>query len=190
MSISNHTDLYAQDQWLVNSRLTLSFGLRWTLQPPMTEVSGNLGNFDPTDGNLIVPDQTLPAAPSFLASINACPGTDPTIPCTHVLTASQVGLGPGLRHTYYGDWAPRIGFAWRPFSDGKTVIRSGFGIFTTTIQGKTASVLVGVPTTDLRTYKNFQGAGEPPLYVLPQISGGPLTLPAPGTGASNCCYRF
>ena len=179
---SNHTDLYAQDQWLVNSRLTLSFGLRWTLQPPMTEASGNLGNFDPTNGNLIVPDQTLPAAPSFLASINACPGTDPTIPCTHLVSASQAGLGPGLRQTYYGNWAPRIGFAWRPFSDGKTVIRSGFGIFTTTVQGKTATVLVGVPTTDVRNYYNFQGPGVPPLYVLPQISGGPLTLPAPGTG--------
>ena len=156
----------------------------------MTEASGNLGNFDPTTGSLIVPDQTLPAAPSFLASINACPGTDPTIPCTHVVTASQVGLGPGLRHTYYGDWAPRIGFAWRPFSDGKTVIRSGFGIFTTTVQGKTATVLVAVPTTDVRTYKNFQGTGEPPLYVLPQISGGPLTLPAPGTGNINAATDF
>ena len=187
---SDHTDLYAQDQWLVNSRLTLSFGLRWSLQPPMTEASGNLGNFDPTTGNLIVPDQTLPAAPSFLASINACPGTDPTIPCTHVVTASQVGLGPGLRHTYYGDWAPRVGFAWRPFSDGKTVIRSGFGIFTTTVQGTTASVLVGVPTTDLRTYQNFQGAGEPPLYVLPQISGGPLTLEPAGTGNINAATDF
>ena len=37
---------------------------------------------------------------------------------------------------------------------------------------------------------NFQGAGEPPLYVLPQISGGPLTLPAPGTGSINAATDF
>jgi len=187
---SIHTDLYAQDQWRVSSRLTLSLGLRWSLQPPMTEASGNLGNFDPTSGNLIVPDETLPAAPSFLASINACPGTTTAMPCTHVVSASQAGLGPGLRHTYYGNWAPRIGFAWRPFSNGKTVIRSGFGIYTLTVQGKTATVLVGVPTSDVRDYQNYQGPGMPPLFVLPQISGGPLTLLDAGTGNMNAATDF
>ena len=187
---SLQTHLYAQDQWLVNSRLTLSFGLRWSLHPPMTEASGNIANFDPTNGNVIVPDQTLPIVPNFLAASNACPGTDTAIPCTHIVTASQAGIGQGLRQTYYGNWAPRIGFAWRPFSDGKTVIRSGFGIFTTTVQGLTANVMVGIPTSYVPFQFNFQGTGVPPLFVLPQISGGPLPLDAAGTGSFYSATDF
>jgi hypothetical protein len=187
------THLYAQDEWRVNDHLTVSFGLRWSLHPPMTEGAGNITNFDRTNGNVIVPDLTLPAAPSFLAAINACPGTTAGVPCTRIVTASQAGLGPGLRRTYYGNWAPRVGFAWRPFSNQKTVLRSGFGIFTQQVNGFTAWALTGIHTSDVRTYQNFQAAGTPPLYVLPQISGGPLTLPAPGTesfgNAMNPSYK-
>ena len=188
-----HTHLYGQDEWRVNDRLTVSFGLRWSLHPPMTEDAGNITNFDRATGNVIVPDQTLPAAPSFRASVNACPGTTTTIPCTHIVTASQAGLGQGLRRTYYGNWTPRFGLAFRPFSDKKTVIRSGFGIFTQTVQGETADVLAGVHTSDVRTYFNYEGHGIPPLYVLPQISGGPLLLPEVGTqdfsSAINLGYK-
>jgi hypothetical protein len=158
----------------------VSFGLRWSLHPPMTEDAGNITNFDPATGNVIVPDHTLPAAPGFLSAINACPGTTTAIPCTHVVTASQVGLGPGLRRTYYGNWAPRAGFAWRPFSNKKTVVRSGFGIFTQAIEGLTANWMSGIHTSDFRVYTNFQGSGKPPLFVLPQVSAGPLALPGAG----------
>lgn len=46
----------------------------------------------------------------------------------------DVGYGPNSK-PYAGvkfdknDWGPRIGFAWSPFSDSKTVLKSAFGIF-------------------------------------------------------------
>lgn len=178
---ATHTHLYAQGDWRVNDHFTVSFGLRWSLHPPMKEDAGNITNFDRTTGNVIVPDHTLPASPKFLAAINACPGSTTTVPCTHVMSASQAGLGQGLRQTYYGNWAPRLGLAWQPFADKKTVLRSGFGIFTQTLQGWTAYALTGVHTSDVRTYTNFQEPGTPPLYVLPQVSGGSLLLPEVGT---------
>jgi hypothetical protein len=187
------THLYAQDEWRVNGSLTVSAGLRWSLLPPMIEQSGNVTNFDRTNGDVIVPDHTLPAAPSFLKAINACPGTTNAIPCTHIVTASKASLGPGLRQTDYGDWAPRVSLAWRPFSSKKTVVRSGFGIFTQTMLGQFAYGLTGVHTSDARTFTNFQASGTPPLYVLPQVSGGSFALPNVGTEdflyASNPGYN-
>jgi len=178
---ASHGHFYGQDQWRVNDRLTISFGLRWTLHPPMTEASGNITNFNTANGDIIVPDHTLPAAPGFLAGINACPGTTTEIPCTRIITASQAGLGQGLRKTYYGNWAPRVSFAWRPFANNKTVVRSGFGEFTQTILGATAYGPTGIHTTDIRDSLNYEGPGIAPHFVLPLVASGPFALPAPGT---------
>ena len=41
--------IYAQDQWQVNDRLTVNFGLRWELLPEFTENQGDIANFDPTE---------------------------------------------------------------------------------------------------------------------------------------------
>jgi carboxypeptidase family protein len=178
---ANHFHFYGQDEWRVNNRLTVNFGLRWTLHPPMIEASGNITNFDTATGNIIVPDHTLPAAPGFLEGVNACPGTITTIPCTKIITASQAGLDPGLRRTYYGNWAPRVSFAWRPFANNNTVVRSGFGEFTQTILGQTAYGPTGIHTTDLRDSFNYQGPGIAPRFVLPLVASGPFALPQPGT---------
>jgi hypothetical protein len=175
------THLYAQDEWYVNNRLTLTYGLRWSLHPPMIEGSGNITNFDRTNGDVITPDHTLPAAPGFLQAINACPGITNSIPCTHIVTASQASLGEGLRQTYYGNWDPRLSLAWRPFSNNKTVVRSGFGIFTQSVLGQLAYDLTGVHTSDFRTFTNFQAHDTPPVFVLPQVSGGSFPLPSVGT---------
>ena len=39
--------LFGQDEYQVNSRLTLSYGLRWQILPGFQEDGGNLANFDP-----------------------------------------------------------------------------------------------------------------------------------------------
>ena len=41
------TGIYGQDQWQVNDRLTLNFGLRWELLPPFVDKNGIQANFDP-----------------------------------------------------------------------------------------------------------------------------------------------
>ena len=113
--VSKHFNFFAQDDWKVTSRLSLSIGLRWELHPPMREAHLNLTNFQRSTGDVIIPDHAPPPAPAFLVGINVCPGLIPAIPCTKILTASQAGLPDTLRKTYYGNWDPRLGFAWRPF---------------------------------------------------------------------------
>lgn len=43
--------------------------------------------------------------------------------------AGEPGFPRALVQTDTNDWAPRVGFAWRPFSGDRTVVRGGYGIF-------------------------------------------------------------
>jgi hypothetical protein len=173
--------LYGQDEWRVNDRLTLSYGLRWEVLPPFTEGIGDLGSFDPRTNSVLVPNQlasTLAKTPSyqsvytgFLQSFNACTlaTRNTALPCSNVMTASQAGLTQGLRQLYLRDFDPRVGLAFRPFRDNKTVIRAGFGIFTVTTLGPMSFNNAGNPLSVLHTFVNA-GADGSPQYQFPQTA--------------------
>ena len=185
--------LYAEDQWQVNSRLTVNFGMRWELLPEFTENQGDIANFDPRNGAVVVPDillsKTVPSSPllaanynAFLISFNACslPNRDMTLACSNVLTASQDHLSQSLRNTYWHNFDPRIGIAYRPFRDNKTVFRAGFGIFTQTPLGQLAYDFLGIPLGAPYTYSNNNGGV--PLFQFPQTSPASTTAQYGGTG--------
>lgn len=94
---------YIQDDWKITKRLTLNLGLRWELDTPRWErIDNRQSGFDGTQIN----------------PVSGTPG---------ILTFS----GRDGRNKYAHDFdknnfAPRIGFAWRPMD--KTVIRGGYGI--------------------------------------------------------------
>jgi hypothetical protein len=116
---------FAQDDIRVNSRLTVSVGLRYEYSPWLNGYKGQLGTFDPTkakpiivEGNTSTVDLTsqyaAPAAYQFFGQ--------------YIQTSSQAGLPYSITYTDRTQFAPRIGFAWQPFGNG-TVVRGGFGIF-------------------------------------------------------------
>ena len=183
------TSLFAQDEWQVNSRLTLNYGVRYQLLPPFAEDGGNLANFDQNSNAIVVPDnlagylqrQNLGASNlAFQQSFNACNLGQTQLTCTQYETASQDHLSNGLRQTYKANIQPRFAFAYRPFNDTKTVIRGGFGIFTMTNLGPLSFNNSGNPTSSLHTYTN--AAGQPliqfpntaPPTVGVQYGGGSL----------------
>jgi hypothetical protein len=99
-------DAYGQDTYKVNARLTLNLGLRYELPFPSTENHNEV--------NLFVPgaqSRVLPNAPAGLLY----PG-DPGVPA-------------GLIPTQKTAFAPRVGFAWDPRGDAKTVVSAAYGIF-------------------------------------------------------------
>jgi hypothetical protein len=161
--------VYGQDEWQVNDRLTVNFGLRWEMLPPFTEAIGDLGSFDPRNNSILVPDalqKTLAGSPAFqqvytgfLQSFNAC-SLGQGGACTNVLTASQDHLPQGLRQLYWRDFDPRMSLAFRPFRDNKTVIRAGFGVFTISTLGPMSFNNAGNPLSVLHTYAN-NVAGQP-----------------------------
>ena len=176
-----HWGFYGQDQWQVNSHLTLNFGLRWELLPAFKETSGDIASFDPRLNSIIVPDKFPALAGSspllnsvytaVLESYNGCdlPNKLAALPCTPVITASKAGLPQGLRHTPMHDFDPRVSLAYRPFSNDKTVIRAGFGLFTMTTLGPLSYNNAGVTLSALLSFPNSVTNGTP-AFQFPQTS--------------------
>ena len=116
------TGFFLQDDWKVNSRLTVNMGLRYEVITPFIEANDLMLNFDPTyvdpsgkKGRFIVPsDKTL----QFL---------DPRFITYGYTTADKVGVGRALVRTDKNNLAPRFGAAWR--INDKLVLRGGYGIF-------------------------------------------------------------
>ena len=99
-------DAYAQDTYKVNPRLTLNYGLRYELPLPATENQNRVNLFVPGAQSTV-----LPSAP---------PG---------LLYPGDRGVPAGLIPAQKTAFAPRIGVAFDPRGDAKTVISAAYGIF-------------------------------------------------------------
>jgi hypothetical protein len=170
--------VFGQDEYQVNNRLTLSYGLRWQILPGFTEDGGNLANFDQRNNSIVVPNslaaylaqQNIQASNlGFQQSFNACNLGYSSLPCSNYITASQDHLPQSLRNIYKRNFQPRVSLAYRPFNDTKTVIRAGFGIFTMTNLGPLSFNNSGNPTSALHTYTN-SGTVTSPLIQFPNTA--------------------
>ena len=167
----SNTEIYAQDNWRVTRKLTLDLGVRMYINPPYIDHNGTFSSFSPANfnpaqapriytygkdatGNLIAVD---PANPS-----NVKPKTYFGL---YVVDASGAVIGnpadgwtaAGVNTTYTTNQflpAPRIGLAYDPFGDGKTAIRTGFGLFFNRFD----------------VNQVYQMSGLPPVTYLPQVS--------------------
>lgn len=106
----NSWDLYAQDEWKMRGNLTLNLGVRYEYVSPFIEINNRLANLDLSPGVL-----------------NPALG----VPAVTVITPGQIGLYSGplpasLMRPDRNNFAPRVGFAWKPLP--KTVVRGGYGI--------------------------------------------------------------
>jgi len=193
------TGLYAQDEFRLSERLTLSYGLRWQALPPFVSEDHNLTAFDVRNGGIIEPSGNQPR-PGFLNTINTCVAgnssdpcggpasstlncapVNPALPCAPVESAGSLGLGPGLRQFYKRNFQPRIGFAYRPFGNGQTVVRGGFGIFTMTNLGQLSFNTTNIDVAVVRTTQNSFSAGQP-AYQFPAVRTAENPLSIAGTG--------
>jgi hypothetical protein len=194
------TGVYGQDEWRVNDRLTLTFGLRWQALPPFVSDLKNLTAFDVRNGGVIIPNGNQPR-PGFLESINTCVAgsasdpcggptnptlgcapVNPALPCAPVEFAGSVGLGPGLREFYKKNLQPRLGFAYRPFGNNKTVVRGGFGIFTMTNLGQLSFNTTNIDVSVVRTTFNANPTTGQPTYQFPSVRTADIPLSVAGTG--------
>jgi hypothetical protein len=130
-------DFFVQDRWRVRPHLTLNLGVRYEYKSLVTERSNEFSNFDFATGNLIVAGTSAATLWSFNPSQNPVTGQfqinpQPCTPDTCAQTTLNLGSTARNRSLQYPDrnnFAPRIGLAWQPFKNSKTVLRAGYGIF-------------------------------------------------------------
>lgn len=105
--------VFFQDDFHVNSRLTLNAGVRYDRYGPFTEEKGRFVAFDPALA-------TYTAGVLTAGFVQAGNGTLPNIPKV------QDGLVPADNNNI----APRVGFAYKLFkNDDSIVLRGGYGIY-------------------------------------------------------------
>ena len=144
---------YIQDQWRVSRKLTANVGVRYEfMNNPSCRPCVLLG----PDGNL---SQAVATAPNF----------------GYVTTTQVFQKNPSLHNI-----APRVGLAYDPFSDHKTSIRAGFGIFYDLIEGDYyMSGLWGAPPDYAITLAN------PPTFPVPISTFSANALITPGAISST-----
>ena len=99
-------DVYMTDDWRLNQKFSLNFGVRWDYQSPITELYNRMVNLD--------------VAPGYAADPQVQAGQSG--PYSGALPASLVR--PDKNNI-----SPRAGFAWRPITKGSLVIRGGYGTY-------------------------------------------------------------
>ncbi len=107
-----YSALFLQDDFRVNSKLTLNFGLRWEVQTPPSDPQNRFTNY--VQGQKSTVNPAAPVGALFFGD----PGVE------------RGGIPVSYKH-----FSPRVGFAYDPLGDGKTSIRAAIGQFYGSISG-------------------------------------------------------
>ena len=185
--IESAPEVFAQDSWKVNHRLTVNYGLRWDYSAPMREKNNRLATYDwqnqtyeVLDGDVDLPSGQLPSHVAVL-------------PRHSILTS------------HYLDFSPRLGFAFE--LTPKTILRVGAGRtfddwglplqVGQQVRGAWPSGLAQQARAGNSTVLNSAGlstkpdgslvTGQNPFYGTPTLAGT-SPLPAGGLGFQDTAW--
>ena len=117
---------FVQDDWKVNSRFTLSTGLRWDPWIPSKDSLGRVACFEPGAARSV----RYPNAPRDLLFGGS----------HHDRGCPEAGI-----FADYGNFGPRLGFAYQATKDNKTSVRGGVGYYYEPPNSLMYQQIVGVP---------------------------------------------
>jgi hypothetical protein len=160
----NRYEFYAQDSWKPRSNVTVDYGVRYSLYPPITDANNILTNFSPAA--FVAANAPKPAnASGSLITV----GTGD--PLNGVIVAGKNSpFGNAIYAFDKSDFQPRVGVTWDPSETGKTILRSAYGMYYD-------QALVGI--FEQNSFTN------PPFVNTVAISDPRLSNPGTGTATSG-----
>lgn len=178
---STEYNFFVNDIWRVRQNFNLDFGVRYEYNTVPQDVRRRIEDSIRLK-NLPVPGASTADAPVRTAAFNAA------------VAAYMDVLGGKRNQIYDGDRnnvGPRFGFAWDPWSDGKTAVRGGYGIYYDVPLGAVVSqsrnvfpreVPINVEPAFL-AYDIFELNNPSLLFVSDGVRGAinPIPLIKPGT---------
>ena len=182
---SKGVDWFVQDSWRLSRKLTLDYGLRFNWFTAFSNFNDQLAGFAPS---LFDPKQaTQLIKPAIVNGVRVGlhPVTGASYPSALIGFVAPNTGNPlnGMEVTSIDKSypralinpppivpAPRFGFAYDPFGDGKTAIRGGFGMFTNRLLGVNSAAVFSYPLVQtpvvqfgtIATFRNAQGFTSPP----------------------------
>ncbi|MGI8789097.1 MAG: carboxypeptidase regulatory-like domain-containing protein [Pyrinomonadaceae bacterium] len=172
-------EAYGQDEFRVRRNLTLYYGVRYSFFGSPYDAHGLQSNFVPQLYNPAQAPLVTGAGNRVVGTGNFCNGLIVnsqnylTAPNGCVPTVSP--FGKYVVNAPKRNFAPRVGLAWDPFGNGKTSIRTGYGIYhEQTLVGIFEQNLISNPpfqeTTSLSQIALNQSLGTNPVAGLTTIS--------------------
>jgi hypothetical protein len=185
--VNNTVSVYAEDNWHVNSQLSVQYGFRYDALPHVWERNNAISNFDPSKYQTALapsfnPDGSFAANSPGLQTINGNQWY-----MNGVTIAGQGGVPRGLVKNFWKTYQPRVGFSYDVSGNGKTVLRGGFGTFFERMQGNDIYDIAGnAPFVNTPTASNVELTN--PSYNWQ--SGGAATTPlfAQGPNSESSYY--
>jgi hypothetical protein len=150
---NKYAGVFAQDSWHLKSNLTLNYGLRWDRIEPWYEKYNQISTTEPDKQSVVFPG----------APVGILYPTD-----------------PGVRRTLAppgNEFSPRLGLSYSPNvsadsfigkvlgGPGKTSLRTGFGMYYTSIEALTLGVLAANAP-----YGTTYSSPAPPLFANPFVT--------------------
>ena len=119
----NRFEFFAQDAWRPRRNLTVDYGVRYSLYPPIKDANNLMTNFSPAA-------YVAANAPKFANATGSLITVGSGDPLNGIIVAGRNSpYGDAIYKFDRGNLQPRIGVTWNPTAKPTTIVRGAYGVY-------------------------------------------------------------